>query len=144
MPDHCLFCRLASGAIATHEVFRNDRIVAFLDTGPIRPGHTLIAPIAHYDYFDDLPSDLAAEIMHLGQRLAKRQKALAGVERVGFLYTGGDCAHVHAHVLPLHEKEDLTSRQYIQNRDLTFRGLPSPGDEALAAIAAELAKGLTR
>ena len=142
MPDDCLFCRLASGAIATHEVFRSDRIVAFLDTSPIRPGHTLIVPIAHFDYFDDLPPDLAADIMHLGQRLAKRQKALMRVDRAGFLYTGGDCAHVHAHVLPLVEKEDLTSRRYIQEQNLTFRSLPSPGDDALATMAAELAKGL--
>ena len=34
-------------------------------------------------------------------------------DRVAFLFTGGDVAHVHAHVVPMQEKTDITSARYI-------------------------------
>lgn len=135
----CLFCGIANGTVPVHEVFRNARLVAFMDIGPIRAGHLQIMPKDHYETFDDLPADISAEIMHLAQRLAKIQKELFQVERVAFLFTGGDIAHAHAHLVPLVEKEDITSRQYIEETELTFRSLPNPGDDALGEIAATLA-----
>jgi len=35
------------------------------------------------------------------------------VDRVAFLFTGGDVAHVHAHGVPMHAKTDITSARYI-------------------------------
>ena len=51
-------------------------------------------------------------------------KALYGVARVGFVFSGNDVAHVHAHVIPLHEPTDVTSRRFIAERELTFTGRP--------------------
>jgi histidine triad (HIT) family protein len=138
----CLFCRIANGELPAHEVFRDAQLVAFMDIGPIRPGHLQIMPVAHYETFDELPPELASGVMRLGQRLAKVQKALFNVERVAFLFTGGDVAHAHAHLVPLVEKTDITSRRYIEEPKLTFRALPHPGNGALEEIAAKLAAGL--
>ena len=44
-------------------------------------------------------------------------KEVYQVERVAFLFTGGDVPHVHAHVVPMHEKTDITSARYIVNLD---------------------------
>jgi histidine triad (HIT) family protein len=44
-------------------------------------------------------------------------KEVYGVERVAFLFTGGDVAHVHAHVVPMHHKTDVTSARYIVSPD---------------------------
>jgi len=63
-------------------------------------------------HFCKMVNDYPAE--HLGQRIAKSQKKIYSVERVGFVYTGGDIAHVHAHVVPLYEKTDITSLKYIE------------------------------
>lgn len=140
--DNCIFCRIASGEIASHVVHEDERMKAFLDIQPIRPGHVLIVPKTHHDYFDDLPAELAAGIVHLGQRLGKAMKSIYGVERVAFLFTGTDVAHVHAHVVPMHEKTDITSPVYIEQQDLSFRLAPRAGDDALrqtlAALCTEL------
>jgi histidine triad (HIT) family protein len=112
----CLFCRIArkeTPAVVLHE---DDQLLAFLDIGPIREGHTQIIPKAHFDTFDVLPSELAAQILDLGQQLARRMKEIFGVDRVAFLFTGGDVPHAHAHVVPLKEKTDITSAQYIVER----------------------------
>jgi histidine triad (HIT) family protein len=65
-------------------------------------------------------------------------KALYSLPRVAFLFSGGDHAHAHAHVVPMHEKTDITSRRYIAEETLTFRGLARAPSEELAATAARL------
>ena len=37
---------------------------------------------------------------------------------VAFLFTGGDVAHAHAHVVPMHEKTGITSRRCFAEREL--------------------------
>jgi histidine triad (HIT) family protein len=119
-------------------VLDSDRLIAFLDICPIRPGHVQIIPREHFTCFEDLPSDLAGEIMAMGQKIARAQKRLYNVERVAFLFTGGDIAHVHAHVVPMVEKTDITSRRYIKEETLTFASTPQASAAELEAVALEL------
>ena len=138
MVADCIFCRIAAGDEPAQVICRDDQIMALADIQPIRPGHTLIIPHRHHDYFDDLPPRTASHIVHLGQRLAKAMKRLYAVPRVGFVFTGVDHPHVHAHVVPLHERTDITSRRYIAEDQLTFRPPPRAPDEELARTAARL------
>ena len=62
----------------------------------------------------------------------------ACAERVGFQYSGGDLPHAHAHVIPLHEKTDLTSRRYIAEEQLTFRDCPAATANELREVADKL------
>jgi len=142
MTDHCLFCRIAARTVAADVVHEDAHLVAFLDIHPIRPGHVLIVPKQHFDYFEDAPSDVAASIVVLGQRLALALKRIYRVPQVGFLFAGSDIPHVHAHVVPMHEKTDLTSRHYIVERKLTFRETPRAADSELRQTAARLASVL--
>jgi histidine triad (HIT) family protein len=139
----CLFCRIARGETPAHIVHADERIVAFLDIHPIRAGHIQIIPRAHHAYFDDLPPDLAAAILHLGQRLAQIMKRLYGVSRVAFLFTGGDIPHAHAHLVPMVEGSDITSRRYIAEERLTFRNTPRATEDELAATAEVIRRALS-
>ena len=44
-------------------------------------------------------------------------KQLYKVERVAFFFTGTDIAHAHAHVVPIHEKMDVTSARYLVSKE---------------------------
>lgn len=92
-------------------------MIALLDIAPIRPGHTVIMPCSHVETFEQLPAPLANRILAVGQQLARRMKALYKVERVAFFFTGTDIAHVHAHVVPMHEKMDVTSARYLVSQE---------------------------
>ena len=138
----CLFCRIARRECPAHIVYEDNYLVAFLDTGPIRPGHVQIIPRDHYPTFDDLTAELASRIIILGQRLARILKAKNGVSRAAFLFTGGDIAHAHAHVLPVIEPTDITSRRYIAEDDISFRPIPRPSDEELGQVALGLRQAL--
>jgi len=142
--SECLFCKFARGDIRPHVVHEDDRLLAFLDIGPIRRGHVQIIPRAHYDYFEMLPEDLAADILALGQKIARVQKRLYGVPRVAFLFSGGDIAHAHAHLVPMVEGTDITSRRYIREETLSFAAIPSPPPAELAEVALEIRGALER
>ena len=59
----CIFCRIAQRSIPSHVVFESEKVLAFLDINPIRLGHTQIIPRQHFSYYEDLPSDVANEIL---------------------------------------------------------------------------------
>ena len=134
----CVFCQVARGELGSEIIYEDAEVIGLMDICPIRPGHAQIIPRGHFPCFEDLPKVTASRIIHLGQRLSRAMKALYGVPRVAFLFTGGDHAHAHAHVVPMHEKTDITSRRYIAEENLTFRGLPRVPIEELAATAAQL------
>jgi histidine triad (HIT) family protein len=135
MQESCIFCLIGAGKVPAHRICENERIVAFLDLHPIRPGHVQIIPKAHYARFDDLPEDLLTEIALTGRRIARALKSIWQVERAGFLFTGADIAHAHAHVLPLHRRDDITSRRYIVEETVTYRLPDTPPAEELQQIA---------
>ena len=83
----------------------------------MRPGHTVIVPRSHVETFERLPAPLAHRLLGLGQQLARRMKELYKVERVAFFFTGTDVAHAHAHVVPMHEKMDITSARYLVSQE---------------------------
>lgn len=139
----CLFCEIANKKIPSHTVYEDDAVYAFLDINPIRPGHTLIVSRAHHAYFDDLPPELAGRITFVGQQIARSLKAIYGVNRAGFMFTGTDIAHTHAHVLPLVSPVDITSRRYIAEEKLTFQATPRMPDDELAEVARQLRQSLT-
>jgi histidine triad (HIT) family protein len=142
VPQDCLFCRIAAGELPVHSVYEDDHVLAFLDLHPIRAGHTLVIPRAHHDWFEDLPADLAARVMTVGQQLAHGMKALYGVERVSLFFTGIHVRHAHAHVVPMHHMHDVTSACYLQDGLESFTPPPSPPAEELAQVARSLRAAL--
>jgi len=138
----CIFCKIGRGEIRAHVVHEDDEILAFLDIGPIRPGHVQIIPRLHHPYFETLPEPLAAKILGVGQKIARVQKQLYGVPRVAFMFTGGDVAHAHAHLVPMVKGDDITSRRYIVEETVSYRAIPMPPPEELAATAADLRAAL--
>jgi histidine triad (HIT) family protein len=142
MTTECLFCQISQREVAAHIVYEDERLLAFLERGPIRPGHTQIVPREHFPYFDDAPADLLAAIVTVGQKLARAMKKTLHVPRVAFLFTGGDIAHVHAHAVPIHDETDITSRRYIVEETVTFRCLPCANDRELARTAADLRRAM--
>ena len=134
----CHFCGLVHKYPSNLIVYECQDLIAFLDILPIRQSHTQIVTKVHYDYFDNLPKTISHKIIDLGQRIAKAQKTIYQVERAGFLFTGGDIAHVHAHVLPLFETTDITSLRYSHDEKTEFGGAEKASMESLEKTTAML------
>lgn len=106
----CLFCDVAAGREHAVLLWEDEDAVALLVRDPIREGRALVLPRIHVETFEELEVRLAAKILEVGQRLARRMKSHYRVRRVAFLFTGGDIAHVHAHIVPMHEKTEANPR----------------------------------
>ncbi len=110
--EKCVFCKIIKGDIPSFKVYEDDRVVAILDLRGVQPGHTLVIPKVHIDHFMDVPEDLAAHIVIVGQRIARRMRDVLKPERVGNVIAGYGVAHVHYHVIPMNDAHDITSRAY--------------------------------
>lgn len=44
--NDCIFCRIVRGEIPCAKIYEDEAVLAFLDLGPVRPGHTLVVPKA--------------------------------------------------------------------------------------------------
>lgn len=125
----CLFCAIAAGQTPAHIVHESERLVAFLDSAPIRPGHLRIVPREHHPHFNALPPLLADELLNMGQRLAEAQRAVFKVDRVGFLFPAGGEPHAQVEVVPLLSAGDVTGRRAPDGEP----SRPSTADLARAA-----------
>lgn len=72
----CPFCQIAVQSDRVVVLYEDADVVAFLDRGAIRPGHTQIITREHFPTFEMLPPRLMNKIAALGQQLAHRMKAV--------------------------------------------------------------------
>jgi histidine triad (HIT) family protein len=101
----CIFCRIIKGEIPCAKLYEDDRVLSFLDIGPINPGHALVIPKRHSETLMEAdPEDLEACIAAC-QKIGKA--VLKGVEASGMnlLQNNGRVAgqvveHIHFHLIP--------------------------------------------
>lgn len=122
-PVSCVFCAIVRGETPASVVFEDERIVAFMDIRPVRPGQTLVIPRDHVDHFCDLPDDLASEVFMFGHRLSRAMRDALAPERVGMVVHGFGVRHAHLIVLPMEHPWDVTSARasYVEDGRAKFR-----------------------
>ena len=113
-------------------------MLAIMNLHPFNPGHVLVLPRRHVETFWDLDSVVYSDVMTEARRVAKAVNAAYRPLKVGLLVSGFDVAHVHVHVVPLHEPHDLTSKRFLDG--LVGSAEPS----TLAAGAARIRDALDR
>ncbi|KAK0187872.1 HIT-like protein [Armillaria mellea] len=99
----CPFCLIINGESPSRLVYEDDKIIAILDILPLRRGHTLVIPKAHYARLSELPPEYAAA---LGAGVTKVAHALT--QALGNTALNVVCnqeyaqavPHVHYHIIP--------------------------------------------
>ena len=102
----CIFCRIVSGEIPASVVYRDDRVIAFLDIAPVNPGHLLVIPVQHAATLGEMAPADGERVFATAQRLAAALRR-SGIRCEGinlFLADGAiagqEVFHVHLHVVP--------------------------------------------
>ena len=117
-PD-CVFCRIVSGNIPSYEIWRDEWTLAFLDIGPLAPGHLLVIPQAHYATMDEVPDEVAQALGVVLPRMTRAVLRATQAPGVNLLQNNGRCAgqeveHVHIHLIPRTEGDGLGYRWHPQ------------------------------
>ena len=118
----CVFCKIVAGEIPCTKVFEDGLCLAFMDVGPISPGHTLLVPKTHYETIHQMPADEAAHLaQHIPLLAAAVQKAVRA-EGINVLQNNGACSgqevfHVHVHLIPRWPQDGLGFRWPAKQAD---------------------------
>lgn len=100
MPD-CIFCKIAKGEVPSRTVHHeDDLVVSFLDLNPRAPGHTLVIPVEHYAWFQDMPDEVSDKLFRACKKIAKQLKDEYKSDYVKLRINGQDIPHVHIHLIP--------------------------------------------
>ena len=77
----CPFCRILAGELASSLVLEDALVVAILDIRPANPGHTLVMPRRHVEFFTDLTQTEVEFLTLAGQRVATARPSLVSIAR---------------------------------------------------------------
>lgn len=109
-----IFTRIIAGELPARFVWRDQHCVAFLSIHPLRPGHTLVVPLAEVDHWLDLEPPLLAHLSQVAQVVGKAVQRAFQPTKVGLMLAGLEVPHVHFHVVPIDGLHDLDfSRQDV-------------------------------
>jgi histidine triad (HIT) family protein len=102
---NCIFCKIIAGAIPSAKVLETDDALAFLDVGPLAPGHVLLIPKRHVAKLDDMNASQAGSVVRHLPALGRAVREASGCEGYNVLQNNGRAAHqlvqhVHFHIIP--------------------------------------------
>jgi len=109
----CIFCKIINHEIPCHQVYEDDKVLAFLDINPLNPGHTLVVPKKHYSDLEEISDedliDLILVVKKVGL-LIKEKLGFAGynVSQNNGEVAGQEVPHLHFHVIPRREGDGLS------------------------------------
>ena len=144
MSSNCLFCRIAAQQIPAHMVYQDDALMAFLDIHPARVGHVLIIPREHFPYFEEIAPEQMTRMTLLAQQIARAQKQIFGVARVGLAITGVHVAHAHIHLVPMETPNDILFLPLVEQQNLTVALPAQASAQELAQTAARISQALAQ
>jgi histidine triad (HIT) family protein len=107
-----IFSRIVRGEIPCHRVYEDEKVLAFLDVGPLSRGHTLVVPKEPAATLDALSDESAAAIGRVLPRLCRAVLSATGARAYNVLQNNGTAAHqavshVHFHIIPKHGEAGL-------------------------------------
>jgi histidine triad (HIT) family protein len=101
--ESCRFCAILRGDVKSHLVLEDDETLAFLDSRPLFPGHTLLMPREHVETLVDLPDRLLPALFANARLLAHAMETGMGAEG-SFVAINNRVSqsvpHLHVHVVP--------------------------------------------
>ena len=101
----CIFCKIIAGEIPCHQVYEDDKVIAFLDTRPVNPGHILVLAKAHYPDLETTPEEDYLAVMLVVKKMGALLKTKLGVDAYNIGINNGSASgqivpHLHVHVIP--------------------------------------------
>lgn len=139
----CVFCTIVAGEAPAVRIYEDDRYLAILDIRPFSRGHTLVVPKRHTADLTDTPPETVAEMVTIGQRIARAARATKLADATNVAVNDGPAAfqsvrHIHLHVLPRRNGDKLSlAKGMLLRRDSNPEETGQLLRDALARIEAE-------
>ena len=110
--EDCIFCKIASGEIPCTKIYEDEKVISFLDIGPVNKGHALVIPKEHSETLLDTQNSVVMAVAKAVKNVAFALKEVQGVEgfnvlQNNFKMAGQVVPHYHVHIIPRFEGDGL-------------------------------------
>ena len=102
-----IFTKIINGEIPAYKIAEDDKFLAFLDVNPNAKGHTLCIPKQEINKIFDMDESLYLELMQFSRKIAIALEKAVDCKRVGMAVVGLEVPHVHVHLIPLNEMDEM-------------------------------------
>ncbi|MGM0634742.1 MAG: HIT family protein [Bacteroidota bacterium] len=109
-----IFSKIVEGELPAHKIAETDDFLAFLDVNPNAEGHTLCIPKKEVDKIFDLDETTYQNLMTFSRKVAIALEKTVACKRVGMAVVGLEVPHVHVHLIPLNQMQDMDFSQNLE------------------------------
>ena len=102
-----IFTKIINGEIPCYKVAEDDDFIAFLDVNPNAKGHTLCVPKQEINKIFDMEEEHYLGLMAFSRKVAKALEKTVDCKRIGVAVVGLEVPHVHVHLIPLQDMDDM-------------------------------------
>ena len=126
-----IFTKIINREIPGHIVAEDDKHIAILDINPNVKGHTLCIPKKEVNKIFDLEEQEYLDLMRFSRKVAIALEKAVPCKRVGVSVIGLEVPHVHIHLIPLQDMDDIRFEKKVSLTDEAFKELISDIKKAL-------------
>ncbi|MEQ3661127.1 MAG: HIT family protein [Flavobacterium sp.] len=102
-----IFTKIVNGEIPCYKIAEDENFLAFLDVNPNAKGHALCIPKQEINKIFDMEENLYMGLMAFSRKVAKALEKTIECKRVGVAVVGLEVPHVHVHLIPLQDMDDM-------------------------------------
>ena len=115
-----IFTKIIRGETPCYKVDETEDCLAFLDINPNSYGHTLCILKKEIDYIFDLSDEEFLSLMKFSKRVALAIKKSVDCKRVAMSVVGLEVPHVHVHLIPINNMNDLNFSNNLGLEKISF------------------------
>jgi histidine triad (HIT) family protein len=102
-----IFTKIVNGEIPCYKIAEDENYLAFLDVNPNAKGHTLCIPKQEINKIFDMEEAYYLGLMKFSRKVAKAIEKSIDCKRIGMAVVGLEVPHVHVHLIPLNDMDDM-------------------------------------
>ena len=102
-----IFTKIVNGEIPCYKIAEDENYLAFLDVNPNAKGHTLCIPKQEINKIFDMEEEHYLGLMKFSRKVAKAIEKSVECKRIGVAVVGLEVPHVHVHLIPLQDMDDM-------------------------------------
>jgi len=118
-----IFTKIINGEIPCYKIAEDENFLAFLDINPNAKGHTLCIPKQEINKIFDMEEEHYLGLMKFSRKVAKAVEKVVPCKRVGVAVVGLEVPHVHVHLIPLHDMDDMRFQRKTSLTNEEFESL---------------------
>jgi len=108
-----IFTKIINGEIPSYKIAEDEHFIAFLDVNPNAIGHTLCVPKQEINKIFDMEEDHYLALMKFSRKIALALEKAISCKRIGVAVVGLEVPHVHVHLIPLQDMDDMRFQRKV-------------------------------